>query len=102
MTLTPTLNVPVYRSERFTYVRESNEWVAEASDLGCRAGQAPWARCYDDACDQGFYIESVRTDRKVLFVLAQEHRSEGEVTHWTLKPADRDLWAAGTVTIFND
>jgi len=76
-------------AEFFTYHAPTNTWVAEASDLP------------RDFCMEGFTL--VRGGREVRYVLDATHRdTEGDITHWTLRPANRDQWAAGRVTIFND
>lgn len=68
-------------SASFTYDPHANLLVSEASTVGCLA------RVYDDACDVGLTVVSVRTGRKVVYVLDGNIRdSEGEVIVDVLKP----------------
>lgn len=53
---------------------------AEASDLG-RAFHL--SRVYDDACDAGFSIVSVKTKNVAVFALQKETRdNEGDLASW--------------------
>ena len=84
-------------TDRFTYVAEVREFVAEASSL------PPFRRVWDDACDEGLTLISARTGREVVCAVVDLMRDdEGELTGWTLRPADPTDSGLFTVRIFND
>jgi hypothetical protein len=91
-------------SKAFTYAKEQDSFVAEASDFGpCddTTVPAPFDRLYDDACDCGFVMVSERTGKKVVFALDETARDdEGEIKGWRFKPVTRGI--KSTVVIFND
>ena len=89
------LQVPVYSSDMFTW--KGNRGCAEASDFGSleKKGYFIGARCYDDACDIGFYVVSARTGAKMLFTYVHDEDGyDGEL----------QVYSSGdfTITIFND
>jgi hypothetical protein len=71
------LNVPHFSHTSF-HRAESGRLVAEASDLGIRAGRAPLGRLYDDACDLGFVMD--RVGREQVWVLEKETAHTWEFT----------------------
>ena len=87
----------------FTYVKEMRRFVTEASDIKhariCR-------RIYNDAYDEGFWLESAETGKKVLFTYeGLETDDEGDITCWNFTALSnnnpenlRDL----TLVVFND
>lgn len=101
MTLHPLANpaVPVLSTETFTFHREGNQLIAEASTLG---DSFRLARLWDDACDQGITLKSHRTGREITYVLTGEERYEGELQGWRMAPADAELAAMPEVLILND
>lgn len=52
-------NIPVANTSQFDYYGSERKFVGFASDL--RVGQI-----YDDACDEGFWLESGKTKNKIL------------------------------------
>lgn len=91
-----------YDSSRFTYVAATRSLVAEISDFG---RTDPFKRIYDDACDVGLAIRSVRTGAVVRYYLEREElNADDEIVAWHLKPIAEDARrAAGTeVVLFND
>lgn len=86
-------------SDRFTYSADGNLLVAEASDLG----RHPFGQVYDDACDEGLTVISARTGREVVYAVSSVHRdTEGDLTHWDLRPVAPGDVGLPTLRIFND
>lgn len=87
----------------FTFVKEENMLVAEASDL------PPFGRVYDDACDEGYTVVSSDTGREVVYAVSGIHRPD-DLLWWDLTPADmrdRNIDRTGgkslpTIRIYND
>jgi hypothetical protein len=93
MLLTPN---PV-SSSRFTF--SGNTFIAEASDLGRVFNLG---RVYDDACDEGFSIVSVKTGCAAVFMLYNhEEDGEGDLVKWIFKCVTPGLTHLKAV-IFND
>jgi hypothetical protein len=94
--------LPILNSKLFTWSRESKSYVAEASDLGLRAG-FQFGRVYDDSIDEGFTMQSqFDPSDHVVCVVTDIDTKEGDVRFWVLKPVrntDRLDWK---VIIFND
>lgn len=87
-------------SRHFHYIPAKNMLVAEMSDFG---RSFDFGRVYDDACDIGLTIRSERTGREIVFAVEHIERDrEGDLLYWTLRPVNRNEWAAGTVRIYND
>lgn len=87
-------------TDRLHYTPARNEFTAEISDLGRGFN---FGRVYDDACDVGVTVVSARTGREIVFAVEHEDRDrEGELLSWTLRPANRNEWGAGSLVIFND
>jgi hypothetical protein len=55
-------NLPVHDGSKFTW--HNGHGSIERSDFN---GRQLMSRVYDDACDEGFYIVSHKTGKKVLF-----------------------------------
>ena len=86
-------------TERFNYNAASNTFSAEMSDLT----GLHMTRVYDDACDVGYTLVSVKTGREIVFAVEHEERDgEGELLWIDLRPANRSEWGAGTVRLYND
>lgn len=89
------------RSDRLTC--SSGLLVAEMSDLG---PGFRFGRVWDDACDEGLTVVSVRTGRQVVFAVEHEERDrEGELLFIDLLPADRRVqreFPSLRVRLFND
>jgi hypothetical protein len=90
------LSIPVHSTKMFSYDTIDKTFISEASNF---AGSF-MGRVYDDACDIGFLIESVRTGVKKLFLLANEsiNKLEGEIESWNFVSDDGKFKAI----IFND
>ena len=93
MLLTPN---PVL-SNKFSF--KGNTFTAEASDLG---KNFDLARVYDDACDEGFSIVSVKTRKVAVFALYDhDEDAEGDLCAWNFKCVTPGLTHLKAV-IFND
>jgi hypothetical protein len=90
--------------ERFTWYGPTRTFCAEASDFNDLGGG--FKQIYPDACDAGLAIRG-RDGRIAPFYLAEEHKRDGDITHWTLLPTPEALRIAPRlkgvkVEIFND
>lgn len=99
-----TLNALPHRL--FHSVPATRSLIAEASDLGFRAGRLPFSRLYDDACDMGIAIAG-KHSTAVFFLVGEDKDREGEIAGWLFEPTPETLRAcpglAGWhVTIIND
>jgi len=73
--------VPVIKSDRFGFNAASRTFHADISDF---RGINVMSQLYEDACDQGFILESSKTGRKIPFgFLSYKQDGEGEVQCWT-------------------
>lgn len=87
--------VPVSTS-RLSWDPVRREFSAELSDLGGRFG-----RVWDDSCDEGLTLVSVRTGREVVCAVDSDFRDpDSTVRWWVLKPVERGH--AWSVVVFND
>ncbi len=89
-------------SNWFGYDKERNEFYADMSSISHVTD--PLRRVFNDACDAGFIMQSVKTQAKILFTLETEHRDwEGDISHWTFRPYGEvdPITAALVVTIYN-
>jgi hypothetical protein len=84
-------------TDRFTFDREENIFVAEASDLSVPG---------DDPLPSGlnpFYLQSQWTGRSAQVVPTDTIRDrEQEIIAWVFHPTDPDISDAFTVHILND
>lgn len=93
-----------HSSDQFTYIPNTKTFVAESSDLENRHLE----RIYDDACDVGLSIKSVKTGVVITYYMESVHfNAERELTYWTYKPISEDVRkhpevADTHVAIFND
>jgi hypothetical protein len=88
----------------FHYDRRLEMLTAELTTIqaNVRMVRSLTQRVFDDACDQGFYVVSHRTGRKVLLVLEKEIRdAEGELCGWHYVPAE-EIPGLRNINIFND
>lgn len=82
----------------FHFNRSTSTFSAEESTLRAN-GFRGFGRVFDDACDIGFTMVSIRTGREVVFAQAGEDRDrEGDLRFWTFKSLD----GVYTATVFND
>ena len=71
-------------SERFTWHKDCNSFIAEASDLP--KGFDPLSQVWNDACDAGFILVSERTGKELLFTFSHEDKNiEHETMGWNFK-----------------
>lgn len=77
-------DVTAYSTNLFSYNKETNTFMAEASTL-CKGN--PLYQIFNDACDYGFWMESARTGKLMLFLFESTDRSlnENEIYGWRLK-----------------
>lgn len=72
-------NVPVISSSKFRYNAACRTFFTEASDFKFTNMMS---QLFEDACDQGFILESVKTGRKIPFgFTGVEQDNEGEVMY---------------------
>jgi hypothetical protein len=74
----------------FTHNRNTQSFVAEASDFGNFNFFQP---IYDDAADVGFLVCNPHSNRTILVTLFQEFHSndmDNEVLGWEFTPCERD------------
>lgn len=78
ITRNPSINklVNVHNTNKFTYNEATKTFVAESSDL-CKGN--PMYQIFNDACDYGFWMESARTGKLMLFTFEGTDKSpDGE------------------------
>lgn len=46
---------------------------------------------FDDACDEGFLLESERTGKTIRMVFSKQHTNGEDITHWTFEPYIMDI-----------
>lgn len=72
-------NIPVIDSDNFTYDETDRAFVTFASDVS----RFHPVRIYDDACDVGFFLRSVKSGAKILFVEREvEYDTDGDIVCW--------------------
>ncbi len=95
---------PTILSSRFSYEPRTKTFVAEVSDFN--EGPNLFSRVFDDACDEGFQIESVKTGTCVAFTFREvQTDDEGEVQAWVFdayNPRGNPKLANVTAVILND
>lgn len=101
-------------SKWFSYDPATKNFAAEISTLegmlqqvnekafaGIAPRQAVFERIFDDSCDEGFYLVSVRTGALLKFYVNKTETNDGDIVAWELIPADK-RHAGITCTVFND
>ena len=99
----PDFKIADVPSSVFSYHARDRVLVSEMSTLEANAQftRKIISRVYNDACDEGFWVTSSRTGRKVLFVLDNiAHDREGDVQVWEFAPAEE--CGINSITVFND
>lgn len=94
-----------HSTNKFSWHKSSRVFSAEISTVcgPLRARVEPFGQIYDDACDEGFYLVSHKTGKKVLFYIDSTDISfDGEITGWRLKPVDKALRNEFSVLLIND
>lgn len=83
-------------SEHFSYYADTHHFVAEASELRDQHLRP----LYNDACDQGFVMVSVKTGVEKAFYVARVNRGarSGELDSWQLVSVCGEF----TCTVYND
>lgn len=91
---------PVFDSKKFSFLKDSRMFVAEASDLGPSFA----GRLFDDACDYGMWVRSHKTGKVVSFLLERQGFSpEGDLLYWKFRSWDLDPRASGIeLRVYND
>lgn len=80
---------------------ENRILTADMSTLDKVYSRRPFRRVYDDAADQGCYVVSERTGRKVLFTICNVEYSEcGDLLRIDLEPAEQV--GVYMLSVFND
>lgn len=87
-----------FSTKQFSYLEATQEFCAEASDLG----DNHLSRLYDDACDVGFVLVSHKTGREVPMCLDRTDvdRRECETVGWLFRAVDPSL--PFTAYVIND
>lgn len=89
-------------TEKFSWFRDSRQFVAEISDFG---PHWQFGRVWDDAADEGLTLVSQWSGEEIVFVIFAEDTDGDEVIGWHLKPAVRNdarLTGPIEVVVFND
>lgn len=85
------LRIPLHSSDMFSW--DGKHGCANASDFG---GKPIADRVYDDACDVGFDVVSVNTNKVLLFTYLREERDKGNTLFDDFTSGDL------TITIYNN
>jgi len=79
-------HLPVHSARKFTWTGFVG--AAEASDFNAIQTVG---RVWRDACDEGFWVESPKTNERILFTLAGfEQDRDGEVLAWKFEAFGTD------------
>ncbi len=93
-------------SSRFSYEPRTKTFCAEISDFNPKPFSTLFGQAFDDACDEGFQIESVKTGARVLFTFDRvEKDAEGDIVAWhfaVYNPRSNPVFSGMTAVIFND
>lgn len=87
-----------YNTNQFTYSKDSKTFVAEISDF---AGKFSLRQIYDDACDEGFTLVSMKTGKECRYSMSQTVENEGGIQFWEFKAIDK-VGAGTKVRVYND
>lgn len=83
----------MFRTDQFHYNARTKTFSAEASSLGLKAGELPFAAIYDDAC------------KKVTYFLCEHSEDRDGDQYWSFQPEDVDTVLGARdiyVVIWND
>lgn len=94
-----TLNLVAISSNKFSYDRDTMEFVAEMSDFK-NIENLLHQRIYGDACDVGFAMKSEKTGNVEIFYYSNRVEKEGEAVYWVWEALNPKLDCH--VKIFND
>jgi hypothetical protein len=89
-------------ASKFMFHKEDGTYSAEASEL---KGKDFFSRVWNDACDVGFQLVSVKNpNHKQIFTLREVEESEGDIKFWVFAPyLPKFGFKENTlITIFND
>jgi|LakMenE01Jun11ns_1017448.scaffolds.fasta_scaffold8153897_1 hypothetical protein len=92
-------NINTFDASKFSW--KGKEGVADASDLGLKAGMLPYCPLYDDACDLGLKLVNPNNGNECYFVLTDVIRCQpniDSIAYWQFGSFDRTI----KLTIFND
>lgn len=87
-------NVPIYRAGLFSW--KAGLGTSEISTLH-EESKPFMGRLWLDACDVGFWLESDKTGKRMLFSLESQDQRDGEIVAWNMVSQDLTL----RLTIFN-
>lgn len=95
----------IYPSNLFTFNKEKNRFISEASDLRLRGSFL--SKLWPDACDCGFIIKSTKTGAEKIFLCTGEDwgpKNEPELQSWSFAEYDPKTNENGeySAIIFND
>jgi hypothetical protein len=86
----------IFKSDKFNW--EGNEGSVFISDLAHPACSI-WHCVYSDSADQGFFVQSTKTNEVAPFLWEKTIWKDGSIRSWLARSAiDPDI----TITIFND
>lgn len=88
----PNLPVPVHTGRNFTWT--GRHGVIEASEIRGKLSSRLW----DDACDEGFYVNGNKASKLFVFKFAV-HALDGDVHYWFFQDAEDPSF---TISVFND
>jgi hypothetical protein len=91
-----------YSTDHFTIL-----WEGGVCKLVSEISETPVSRVFDDACDEGFWVRSIKTGNRVCFAVWDVKRdSDGEILSWELVPLSPsgrpDTARQVRVVLFND
>jgi hypothetical protein len=90
------------KSDRFTW--RDGIGICEMSDLR----DVNFHQVWNDACDVGFSVASVRTGKIITFVETAECREDDEIVNWTFRSLNERTGRVDTsserltITVLND
>lgn len=85
-------------TSQFTWMPETNSFVAEASDLG---KSFRFGRVWDDSCDEGLTLTSSKyPGQELVFYVNHTEVHDGDVLYWELKAVNPRV--SFKVKVFND
>lgn len=73
--------IPHHSTAPFTYAKKEKTFITEVSNLK----DPLCSQIYDDACDEGFYLVSHKSNIKKLFFYDKTIQEGNEVISWEFK-----------------
>lgn len=87
----------VFKSDKFNW--EGNEGTAHISNLRLNSACDIWHCVFSDSHDQGFFVQSLKTNETVPFLWERTNWHNGEIRSWLARSVVNHKI---TITIFND